>query len=191
MSSFAGCARPCDGWEVWRLLLYWVLWLHPWPDQPQACGGDGGAEQVAPWSAWCPLHPDPGPCPPELQVWLQTEAGALQQIPVLQWALLQVTTLLCLPLTSDLHCRCICENTEERAVCIASNKIWDPDTCQCHCPLDSLQTCPTGINRVFLDPTSTTLNAVKYKLNVLIVSNIRILVWSDVLLLCSNWYGGK
>lgn len=41
-------------------------------------------------------------------------------------------------------CRCICENTEERAVCIASNKIWDPDTCQCHCPLDSLQTCPTG-----------------------------------------------
>ena len=52
---------------------------------------------------------------------------------------------LCVFLISVIHCRCICENTEERAVCIASKKVWDPDTCQCHCPLDSLQTCPTGI----------------------------------------------
>ena len=40
--------------------------------------------------------------------------------------------------------RCICNNTEVRSACIAANKVWDPDTCQCYCPKDTIQTCPTG-----------------------------------------------
>ena len=28
--------------------------------------------------------------------------------------------------------------------CIASKKVWDPDTCQCHCPLHTIQPCSTG-----------------------------------------------
>merc|ERR1712038_558169 len=41
-------------------------------------------------------------------------------------------------------CRCICNNTEVRSACIAANKVWDPDTCQCYCPKDTIQSCPTG-----------------------------------------------
>jgi len=41
-------------------------------------------------------------------------------------------------------CGCFCNNPEERSECISSNKVWDPNTCQCHCPLDTIQPCPTG-----------------------------------------------
>jgi len=40
-------------------------------------------------------------------------------------------------------CRCICDNTEERSACIAADKVWDPDTCQCHCPIHTIQPCST------------------------------------------------
>lgn len=41
-------------------------------------------------------------------------------------------------------CRCVCNNTRERAECIAADKVWDPATCQCHCPLHTVQPCSTG-----------------------------------------------
>lgn len=40
--------------------------------------------------------------------------------------------------------RCVCNNTRQRADCIAADKVWDPDTCQCHCPLHTIQPCSTG-----------------------------------------------
>ena len=40
--------------------------------------------------------------------------------------------------------RCVCNNTQDRAECIKANKVWDPDTCHCHCPLHTIQPCSTG-----------------------------------------------
>ena len=45
---------------------------------------------------------------------------------------------------TDGDCRCVCNNTRQRADCIAADKVWDPDTCQCHCPLHTIQPCSTG-----------------------------------------------
>jgi len=41
-------------------------------------------------------------------------------------------------------CRCICNNVAERSACLAGGKVWDPHSCQCHCPLHTVQPCSTG-----------------------------------------------
>eukprot|EP00091_Calanus_sinicus_P016188 TRINITY_DN35454_c0_g1_i1.p1 TRINITY_DN35454_c0_g1~~TRINITY_DN35454_c0_g1_i1.p1 ORF type:complete len:217 (-),score=49.35 TRINITY_DN35454_c0_g1_i1:65-715(-) len=41
-------------------------------------------------------------------------------------------------------CRCICNNVEERSNCLLAGKVWDPHSCQCHCPLRTIQPCSTG-----------------------------------------------